>query len=63
MLTPVSGSSSDKYAVFKELSVNQPAEPSPPVSGSVHSLCSMSVLNDMFSQCKASVAKTGGGYE
>uniref|UniRef100_H2SDQ3 Synergin gamma n=1 Tax=Takifugu rubripes TaxID=31033 RepID=H2SDQ3_TAKRU len=37
MLTPVSGSSSatssDKYAVFKQLSVNQPAEPPPPASG------------------------------
>uniref|UniRef100_A0A674MHJ1 Synergin gamma n=1 Tax=Takifugu rubripes TaxID=31033 RepID=A0A674MHJ1_TAKRU len=36
MLTPVSGSSSatssDKYAVFKQLSVNQPAEPPPPAS-------------------------------
>ncbi|KAK5620569.1 hypothetical protein CRENBAI_022115 [Crenichthys baileyi] len=38
MLTPVSGSSSssvlssDKYAVFKQLSVDQPAEPTPPVS-------------------------------
>uniref|UniRef100_A0A8C1YJC3 Synergin, gamma n=1 Tax=Cyprinus carpio TaxID=7962 RepID=A0A8C1YJC3_CYPCA len=34
MLTPVSGSSSssssDKYAVFKQLSVEQPAEPTPP---------------------------------
>uniref|UniRef100_A0A8C1SMG0 Synergin, gamma n=1 Tax=Cyprinus carpio TaxID=7962 RepID=A0A8C1SMG0_CYPCA len=38
MLTPVSGSSSssssDKYAVFKQLSVEQPAEPTPPVSDS-----------------------------
>ncbi|KAM4589581.1 synergin gamma isoform 5-T5 [Fundulus diaphanus] len=40
MLTPVSGSSSssvmssDKYAVFKQLSVDQPAEPTPPVSDS-----------------------------
>ncbi|XP_059389342.1 synergin gamma-like isoform X4 [Carassius carassius] len=38
MLTPVSGSSSssssDKYAVFKRLSVEQPAEPTPPVSDS-----------------------------
>uniref|UniRef100_A0A3B5LPG7 Synergin, gamma n=1 Tax=Xiphophorus couchianus TaxID=32473 RepID=A0A3B5LPG7_9TELE len=40
MLTPVSGSSSssgtssDKYAVFKQLSADQPAEPAPPVSGS-----------------------------
>lgn len=39
MLTPVSGSSSvsvtssDKYAVFKQLSVDQPAEPTPPPSG------------------------------
>uniref|UniRef100_A0A3B5Q1J1 Synergin gamma n=1 Tax=Xiphophorus maculatus TaxID=8083 RepID=A0A3B5Q1J1_XIPMA len=39
MLTPVSGSSSssgtssDKYAVFKQLSADQPAEPAPPVSG------------------------------
>uniref|UniRef100_A0A667YYA1 Synergin gamma n=1 Tax=Myripristis murdjan TaxID=586833 RepID=A0A667YYA1_9TELE len=36
MLTPVSGSSSssssDKYAVFKQLSVDQPAEPTPPAS-------------------------------
>ncbi|XP_054901308.1 synergin gamma isoform X5 [Poeciliopsis prolifica] len=38
MLTPVSGSSSssgtssDKYAVFKQLSVDQPAEPAVPVS-------------------------------
>ncbi|XP_027900684.1 synergin gamma isoform X3 [Xiphophorus couchianus] len=38
MLTPVSGSSSssgtssDKYAVFKQLSADQPAEPAPPVS-------------------------------
>ncbi|XP_014888063.1 synergin gamma isoform X9 [Poecilia latipinna] len=38
MLTPLSGSasssgtSSDKYAVFKQLSVDQPAEPAPPVS-------------------------------
>ncbi|XP_071770712.2 synergin gamma isoform X7 [Centroberyx gerrardi] len=35
MLTPVSGSSSsssDKYAVFKQLSVDQPAEPAPPAS-------------------------------
>ncbi|XP_028319800.1 synergin gamma isoform X5 [Gouania willdenowi] len=38
MLTPVSGSSStstttsDKYAVFKQLSVDQPAEPTPPSS-------------------------------
>uniref|UniRef100_A0A3P9KJW4 Synergin, gamma n=1 Tax=Oryzias latipes TaxID=8090 RepID=A0A3P9KJW4_ORYLA len=38
MLTPVSGSasssvtSSDKYAVFKQLSVDQPAEPTPPTS-------------------------------
>ncbi|XP_032361724.1 synergin gamma isoform X5 [Etheostoma spectabile] len=38
MLTPVSGSSSasvtssDKYAVFKQLSVDQPAEPPPPAS-------------------------------
>ncbi|XP_015238816.1 PREDICTED: synergin gamma isoform X2 [Cyprinodon variegatus] len=38
MLTPVSGSSSssvtssDKYAVFKQLSVDPPAEPTPPVS-------------------------------
>ncbi|XP_034062920.1 synergin gamma isoform X11 [Gymnodraco acuticeps] len=38
LLTPVSGSSSasitasDKYAVFKQLSVDQPAEPTPPVS-------------------------------
>ncbi|XP_077064975.1 synergin gamma isoform X5 [Siphateles boraxobius] len=37
MLTPVSGSSSsssssDKYAVFKQLSVEQPAEPTAPVS-------------------------------
>ncbi|XP_047246654.1 synergin gamma isoform X3 [Girardinichthys multiradiatus] len=38
MLTPVTGSSSssvlssDKYAVFKQLSVDQPAEPTPPVS-------------------------------
>ncbi|CAK6966708.1 synergin gamma isoform X5 [Scomber scombrus] len=38
MLTPVSGSSSvsvtssDKYAVFKQLSVDQPAEPTPPPS-------------------------------
>ncbi|XP_043974921.1 synergin gamma isoform X3 [Gambusia affinis] len=38
MLTPVSGSSSssgkssDKYAVFKQLSVDQPTEPAPPVS-------------------------------
>ncbi|XP_076002675.1 synergin gamma isoform X2 [Genypterus blacodes] len=37
MLTPVSGSSSsstssDKYAVFKQLSVEQPAEPAPPAS-------------------------------
>ncbi|XP_060902880.1 synergin gamma isoform X8 [Labrus mixtus] len=40
MLTPVSGSSSasvtssDKYAVFKQLSVDQPAEPTPPASDS-----------------------------
>uniref|UniRef100_A0A8C1V562 Synergin, gamma n=1 Tax=Cyprinus carpio TaxID=7962 RepID=A0A8C1V562_CYPCA len=37
MLTPVSGSSSsssDKYAVFKQMSVEQPAEPTPPVSDS-----------------------------
>ncbi|XP_074535011.1 synergin gamma isoform X8 [Halichoeres trimaculatus] len=40
MLTPVSGSSSasvtssDKYAVFKQLSVDQPAEPAPPASDS-----------------------------
>ncbi|KAG1951395.1 synergin gamma isoform X6 [Pimephales promelas] len=38
MLTPVSGSSSssssDKYAVFKQLSVEQPAEPTAPVSDS-----------------------------
>ncbi|XP_056330497.1 synergin gamma isoform X4 [Danio aesculapii] len=37
MLTPVSGSSSsssDKYAVFKQLSVEQPAEPTPAVSDS-----------------------------
>ncbi|XP_051521313.1 synergin gamma isoform X2 [Myxocyprinus asiaticus] len=37
MLTPVSGSSSsssDKYAVFKQLSVEQPAVPTPPVSDS-----------------------------
>ncbi|XP_052473067.1 synergin gamma-like isoform X5 [Carassius gibelio] len=38
MLTPVSGSSSssssDKYAVFKQLSVEQPAESTPPVSDS-----------------------------
>ncbi|XP_031729329.1 synergin gamma isoform X7 [Anarrhichthys ocellatus] len=39
MLTPVSGSSSasvtasDKYAVFKQLSVEQPAEPTPTASG------------------------------
>lgn len=36
ILTPVSGSSSsssDKYAVFKQLSVEQPPEPSQPVSG------------------------------
>uniref|UniRef100_A0A4W6DLC1 Synergin gamma n=1 Tax=Lates calcarifer TaxID=8187 RepID=A0A4W6DLC1_LATCA len=39
MLTPVSGSSSasvtssDKYAVFKQLSVDQPAEPTPHASG------------------------------
>ncbi|XP_025753843.1 synergin gamma isoform X8 [Oreochromis niloticus] len=38
LLTPVSGSSSasvtssDKYAVFKQLSVDQPAEPTPPAS-------------------------------
>ncbi|XP_049431650.1 synergin gamma isoform X1 [Epinephelus fuscoguttatus] len=38
MLTPVSGSSSvsvtssDKYAVFKQLSVDQPAEPTPPAT-------------------------------
>uniref|UniRef100_A0A671TKZ2 Synergin gamma n=1 Tax=Sparus aurata TaxID=8175 RepID=A0A671TKZ2_SPAAU len=38
MLTPVSGSStasvtsSDKYAAFKQLSVDQPAEPTPPAS-------------------------------
>ncbi|KAM6933844.1 synergin gamma isoform 3-T3 [Xenentodon cancila] len=37
ILTPVSGSSSsvaasDKYAVFKQLSVDQPAEPAPPAS-------------------------------
>ncbi|XP_070684829.1 synergin gamma isoform X4 [Pempheris klunzingeri] len=38
MLTPVSGSSStsitssDKYAVFKQLSADQPAEPTPPAS-------------------------------
>ncbi|XP_013879553.1 synergin gamma isoform X7 [Austrofundulus limnaeus] len=38
MLTPVSGSSSssvtstDKYAVFKQLSVDQPSEPAPPAS-------------------------------
>ncbi|XP_059186746.1 synergin gamma isoform X4 [Centropristis striata] len=38
MLTPMSGSSSasvtssDKYAVFKQLSVDQPAEPTPPAS-------------------------------
>ncbi|XP_038159258.1 synergin gamma isoform X9 [Cyprinodon tularosa] len=38
MLTPVSGSSSssvtssDKYAVFKQLSVDPPAEPTPPIS-------------------------------
>ncbi|XP_060799683.1 synergin gamma isoform X6 [Neoarius graeffei] len=36
MLTPVSGSSSsstsDKYAVFKHLSVEHPSEPTPPVS-------------------------------
>uniref|UniRef100_A0AAQ5Z7A8 EH domain-containing protein n=1 Tax=Amphiprion ocellaris TaxID=80972 RepID=A0AAQ5Z7A8_AMPOC len=40
MLTPVSGSSSatssDKYAVFKQLSVDQPAEPTPPASGTVY---------------------------
>ncbi|XP_036006048.1 synergin gamma isoform X11 [Fundulus heteroclitus] len=40
MLTPVSGTSSssvmssDKYAVFKQLSVDQPAEPTPTVSDS-----------------------------
>ncbi|XP_072320503.1 synergin gamma isoform X2 [Eucyclogobius newberryi] len=38
MLTPVSGSSSasssDKYAVFKQLSLEQPAEPTPPPSDS-----------------------------
>ncbi|XP_034556548.1 synergin gamma isoform X10 [Notolabrus celidotus] len=40
MLTPVSGSSSasvsasDKYAVFKQLSVDPPAEPTPPASDS-----------------------------
>lgn len=38
MLTPVSGSSSatsgDKYAVFKQLSLDQPAEPTPPASDS-----------------------------
>ncbi|CAL9684164.1 unnamed protein product [Knipowitschia caucasica] len=38
MLTPVSGSSSasssDKYAVFKQLSLDQPAEPPPPSSDS-----------------------------
>uniref|UniRef100_A0A3Q3GX68 Synergin, gamma n=1 Tax=Labrus bergylta TaxID=56723 RepID=A0A3Q3GX68_9LABR len=42
MLTPVSGSSSvsvtssDKYAVFKQLSVDQPAEPTPPASGTLY---------------------------
>lgn len=50
MLTPVSGSSSasvtssDKYAVFKQLSVDQPAEPTPPASGtfySSHNVCGM----------------------
>ncbi|XP_051535975.1 synergin gamma-like isoform X2 [Myxocyprinus asiaticus] len=37
MLTPVSGSSSsssDKYAVFKQLSVEQSADPTPPISDS-----------------------------
>ncbi|KAJ0063706.1 hypothetical protein NL108_006640, partial [Boleophthalmus pectinirostris] len=38
ILTPVSGSSSasssDKYAVFKQLSLDQPAEPTPPSSDS-----------------------------
>uniref|UniRef100_A0A3B4AI02 EH domain-containing protein n=1 Tax=Periophthalmus magnuspinnatus TaxID=409849 RepID=A0A3B4AI02_9GOBI len=38
MLTPVSGSSSasssDKYAVFKQLSLDQPSEPTPPSSDS-----------------------------
>ncbi|XP_063061040.1 synergin gamma isoform X3 [Engraulis encrasicolus] len=37
LLTPVSGSSStsssDKYAAFKQLSVEQPAEPAPPAPG------------------------------
>ena len=42
MLTPVSGSSSasitssDKYAVFKQLSVDQTSEPSPAASGSFY---------------------------
>ena len=42
MLTPVSGSSSasvtasDKYAVFKQLSVDQPAEPTPHAPGIFH---------------------------
>lgn len=45
LLTPVSGSSSasvtssDKYAVFKQLSVDQPAEPTPPASGTLDTSC------------------------
>uniref|UniRef100_A0A3Q0RKG4 Synergin gamma n=1 Tax=Amphilophus citrinellus TaxID=61819 RepID=A0A3Q0RKG4_AMPCI len=45
MLTPVSGSSSasitssDKYAVFKQLSVDQPAEPTPLASGTLDISC------------------------
>lgn len=44
MLTPVSGSSSsvaasDKYAVFKQLSVDQPSEPTPPASGTFSASC------------------------
>ncbi|CAG08962.1 unnamed protein product, partial [Tetraodon nigroviridis] len=52
MLTPVSGSStstsSDKYAVFKQLSATQPAEPPAPASD-FHCLCSDPDIGDKYS--------------
>uniref|UniRef100_A0A8C5DS43 EH domain-containing protein n=1 Tax=Gouania willdenowi TaxID=441366 RepID=A0A8C5DS43_GOUWI len=56
MLTPVSGSSStstttsDKYAVFKQLSVDQPAEPTPPSSG---------IISEGFADFKSSNTDDG----
>uniref|UniRef100_A0A669BP00 Synergin gamma n=1 Tax=Oreochromis niloticus TaxID=8128 RepID=A0A669BP00_ORENI len=68
LLTPVSGSSSasvtssDKYAVFKQLSVDQPAEPTPPASGTLDTSCnSVSPLGEGFADFK-SVGTVDDGF-